>query len=175
MDSIGELPDTHGHDVIMNVVDSVGKWAHFIPTTTTITALRAAQLFLQNVWKVHGLPRSVVSDCGPQFVVEFTQELYRLLGITLLTTTAYHPQADGQTEQVNQELEQYLRVFINEWQDDWDELLPTARVEHGCTVGLIFPHRTHAWCIPIPNRKYHGILQNPRYQFYPWYINDNLS
>src|SRR6267154_1759740 len=51
---------------------------------------------------------------------EFTQELYRLLGITLSTTTAYHPQADGQTERVNQELEQYLRVFVNERQDDWD-------------------------------------------------------
>ena len=130
MDFIGELPDTHGHDAIMNVVDSVGKQAHFIPTTTTITALRAAWLFLQNVWKLHGLPCSVVSDRRPQFVAEFTQELYRLLGITLSTTTAYHPQADGQTEWVNQELEQYLQVFINERQDDWDELLPMAEFQY---------------------------------------------
>src|SRR6266436_5983732 len=114
----------------MNVVDSVGKRAHFIPTTTTITALGAARLFLQNVWKLHGLPRSIVSDCGPQFVAEFTRELYRLLGITLSTTTAYHPQADGQTERVNQELEQYLRVFVNERQDDWDELLPMAEFQY---------------------------------------------
>jgi len=56
--------------------------------------------------------------------VEFTRELYRLFGITLSTTTAYHPQADGQTEHVNQELEQYLWVFVNECQNDWDELLP---------------------------------------------------
>jgi hypothetical protein len=72
MNFISELPDAHGHDAIMNVVDSVGKQAHFIPTNTIITALRAAHLFLQNVWKLHSLPRSVVSDCGPQFVVEFT-------------------------------------------------------------------------------------------------------
>ena len=85
---------------------------------------------MQNVWKLHGLPRSVVSDRGPQFVAEFTRELYRLLGITLSTTTAYHPQADGQTERVNQELEQYLRVFINERQDDWDELLPMAEFQY---------------------------------------------
>src|SRR5882724_7343356 len=114
----------------MNVVDSVGKRAHFIPTNTTITALGAARLFLHNIWKLHGLPHSIVSDRGPQFVVEFTRELYRLLGITLLMTTAYHPQVDGQTERVNQELEQYLRVFVNECQDDWDELLPTAEFQY---------------------------------------------
>ena len=130
VDFIGELPDAHGHDAIMNVVDSVGKQAHFIPTTTTIAALGAARLFLQNVWKLHGLPCSVVLDCGPQFVAEFTRELYRLLGITLSTTTAYHSQADGQTEQVNQELEQYLRGFINERQDDWDELLPMVEFQY---------------------------------------------
>jgi transposase InsO family protein len=130
VDFVSELPDAHGHDAIMNVVDSVGKRAHFIPTNTTITAFGAASLFLRNVWKLHGLPRSIVSDRGPQFVAEFTRELYRLLGITLSTTTAYHPQADGQTERVNQELEQYLRVFVNERQDDWDELLPMAEFQY---------------------------------------------
>jgi hypothetical protein len=73
----------------MNVVDSVGKQAHFISTNTTITALGAASLFLQNVWKLHGLSHNIVSDHGPQFIVEFTQELYRLLGTTLSTTMAY--------------------------------------------------------------------------------------
>jgi hypothetical protein len=63
-------------------------------------------------------------------VAEFTRELYRLLGITLSTTTAYHPQVDRQMEHVNQELEQYLRVFINEQQDDWDELLPMAEFQY---------------------------------------------
>ncbi|GLB43132.1 putative retrotransposable element tf2 155 kda protein type 1-like [Lyophyllum shimeji] len=64
-------------------------------------------------------PDAFISDRGPQFVAEFTRELYRLLGIKLSTSTAYHPQSDGQTERVNQELEQYLRVFCNERQDDW--------------------------------------------------------
>src|SRR5882757_11055189 len=130
MDFISELPNAHGHDAIMNVVDSVGKQAHFIATNTTITALGAARLFLHNVWRLHGLPHRIVSNWGPQFVAEFTRELYRLLGITLSTTTAYHPQVDRQTECVNQELEQYLQVFVNKCQDDWDELLPMAEFQY---------------------------------------------
>ena len=92
----------------MNVVDSVSKMSHFILTHTTITALGAACLCLAHVWKLHGLPRQVVSDRGHQFIAELTQELYLLLRVKLAATTAYHPQGDGQTEQVNQELEQYL-------------------------------------------------------------------
>jgi hypothetical protein len=124
VDFITELPDSHGFDATMVVVDSVSKRSHFIPTHTTVTALGSARLYLQNVWKLHGLPRSALSDRGPQFVAEFMRELYRLLGITISASTAYHPQSDGQTERVNQELEQYIRVFVNERQSDWDTLLP---------------------------------------------------
>ena len=100
VDFIVELPESHGYDAIMNVVDSVSKVSHFILTHTIITALGVACLFLTHIWKLHGLPKQVVSDRGPQFVVELTRELY--LGIRLATTTAYHPQGDGQTEQVRQ-------------------------------------------------------------------------
>src|SRR3979490_1201062 len=130
VDFIVELPEAHGHNTVMNVVDSVSKRAHFLPTNTTITALGAARLYLAHVWKLHGLPKQVVSDRGPQFISEFTRELYRLLGIRLAATTAYHPQADGQTEGVNQELEQYLRLFVNERRDDWDDLLPMAEFQY---------------------------------------------
>jgi hypothetical protein len=112
----------------------VSKWAHFIPTNTTITALGTARLFLHHVWKLHGLPKQVVWDHGPQFIAEFTKELYQLLGIKLTATTAYHPQADGQTEHVNQELEQYLRIWVNERQDNWDNLLPLAEFSHNNAV-----------------------------------------
>jgi len=108
----------------MVVVDSVTKRAHFVSTLTTIPAAGAAHLFLNHVWKHHSLPQRVVSDRGPQFVAEFTWELYWLLRIKLAATTAYYPQGDGQTEWVNQELEQYLRLFTNQRQDDWVGLLP---------------------------------------------------
>ena len=112
VDFVVELPDSHGYDAVMNVVDSVSKQAHFIPTNTTITAAGAARLFLHHVWKLHGLPQNVVSDRGVQFVSEFTCELYQLLGIQMAASTAYHLQTDGQTEWVNQEMEQYLRLFF---------------------------------------------------------------
>jgi hypothetical protein len=130
VDLITELPQAHGYDMIMNIVDTVSKRAHFVPTHTTLTAEGAARLYLSNVWKLHGLPRKVVSDRGPQFVAAFTKELYRILGIKLASSTAYHPQTDGQTERVNQELEQYLRLFTNERQDNWDELLPLAEFQY---------------------------------------------
>jgi len=72
----------------MTVVDLVLKRAHFIPTHMMVTAEGAAQLFLHQVWKLHGLPKHVVSDRGPQFVARFTKELYRLLGIKLASSTA---------------------------------------------------------------------------------------
>src|SRR6516164_8623968 len=97
---------------------------------TTVTANRTARLFLHHIWKLHGLPRSIISDRGPQFIAKFMQELYCILSITISSSTAYHPQTDGQTERVNQELEQYLRVFISERQDDWAELLPMAEFQH---------------------------------------------
>jgi len=130
VDFIVELPESAGHDAVMVVVDSVTKRAHFISTLTTTSAAGTARLFVQNVWRHHGLPRKVVSDRGPQFVAEFTREVYRMLGIKLAATTAYHPQGDGQTERVNQELEQYLRIFVNQRQDDWADLLPLAEFQY---------------------------------------------
>jgi hypothetical protein len=130
VDFIVELPRSNGYDAIMNVVDGVTKRAHFIATHTTITAVGAARLFLREVWKHHGTPRVVVSDRGPQFVADFTRELYRLIGIKLATSTAYHPQTDGQTERVNQELEQFLRLFVNQRQDDWEELLALGEFQY---------------------------------------------
>ena len=99
-----ELLESSEHDAVMTVVDAVSKRVHFIPMHTTVTAEGAARLFLHYVWKLHGLPKRVVSDRGPQFVALFTKELYRLLGIRLSSSTAWHPQTDRQTEHVNQEL-----------------------------------------------------------------------
>jgi len=125
-----ELLESSGHDAVMTIVDSVSKRVHFIPTHTTVTAEEAARLFLHYVWKLHGLPKHIVSDRGPQFVALFTKELYRLLGVQLSSSMAWHPQTDGQTERINQELDQFLRLFVNEWQNNWYDLLPIAEFQH---------------------------------------------
>ena len=132
VDFISELPESGRYDSIMVAVrvNSAGKCSHFVETVTTVTAAGAANLYLRNIWKLHGLPRKVVSDRGPQFVAAFMKELYRLLGIEAATSTAYHPQTDGQTERVNQELEQYLLLFVRERQDDWYTLLPLAEFSY---------------------------------------------
>ena len=78
---------------------------HFVATTEGTTAEGLVRLFRNNVWKLHGLPESMVSDWGPQFAAELTKELNRMLGIKTKLSIVFHPQMDGQTEQMNQELE----------------------------------------------------------------------
>jgi len=120
----------------MVAIDSVGKRSHFVKTVTTVTAAGAANLYLWNVWKLHSLLWKVVSDRRPQFVAAFMKELYQLLGIEAMTSTAYHLQTDGQMERVNQELEQYLRIFVRERQDDWYTLLPLAEFSYNNHIHL---------------------------------------
>jgi len=130
VDFVVELPLSSGYDAVMTVVDSVSKRAHFISTYTMVIAEGAARIFLYQVWKLHGLPMCVVSDRGPQFVACFTKELYCLLGIKLASSMAWHPQTDRQTERINQELDQYLQLFVNKRQDDWYDLLSLAEFQH---------------------------------------------
>ena len=134
VDLITGLPESQGFNAIMVTVDRLSKLVHVIPTNDTVTAEGIARLFRDHVWKHHGLPHQIISDRGPQFVSNFMRELNRLLGIQTTPSTAYHPQTDGQTERVNQEIEQYLRVFVNHRQDDWAEWLPLAEFCHNNRV-----------------------------------------
>ena len=112
-DFITKLPLAQGYDSILVVVDWFTKMAHFVPTTEKTTAEGLARLFRDNVWRLHGLPESIISDRGPQFAAGLMRELNGLLGIETKLSAAFHPQTDGQTEHMNQKLEQYLRMFID--------------------------------------------------------------
>jgi len=107
-DFITKLPLAQRYDVILVIVDRFTKIEHFIPATERTSTEGLAQLFRDNVWKLHGLPDSIISDRGPQFTAEIMKELNHILGIETKLLTAFHPQTDGQTERMNQELEQYL-------------------------------------------------------------------
>jgi len=121
VDFITKLPVVAGKDVVLVVCDRLSKMTHFVATIERMSAEGLARLFRDNIWKLHGLPESVVSDRRPQFAVELTKELNRMLGIKMKLSTAFHSQTDGQTERMNQELEQYLRFFIEHRQKNWLE------------------------------------------------------
>ena len=126
VDFITKLPVVAGKDAILVVCDRLSKMTHFVATMEETSAEGLARLFWDNVWKLHGLPESVVLDRGPQFAAELTKELNRMLGIKTKLSTVFHPQTDGQTERMNQEVEQYLRFFIEHRQKDWLEWLAMA-------------------------------------------------
>jgi len=99
------------------VVDRLTKMVHFISTIEKMLAEGLVRLFRDNVWKLYRLPESIILDRGPQFTAGLIRELNRILGIKSKISTAFHPQIDGQMERVNQELEQYLRMFIDHRQE----------------------------------------------------------
>ena len=121
-----KLPMSKGHNLILVVCDKFLKMSHFVITIEKITAEGLARLFRDYVWKLHGLLESVVSDRGPQFVAELIRELNKMLGIETKLSTAYHLQTNRQMERTNQELKQYLRMYVNHRQNNWAEWLATA-------------------------------------------------
>ena len=126
VDFIMKLPIVAGKNTILVVYNRLSKMTHFVATTEGTLVEGLARLFRDNVWRLYGLPESVVSDRGPQFAAELTRELNRMLEIETKLSTAFHPHTDRQTEQMNQELEQYLRFFVDHRQKDWPEWLVSA-------------------------------------------------
>ena len=126
VDFITKLPMFKGYDSILVVCNRFSKMSHFVAMTGKMMAKGLARLFRDNVWKLHGLPESVISDRGPQFAVGLTKKLNKMLGIETKLSTAYHSETDGQMERTNQELKQYLRMYVNHRQNNWSEWLATA-------------------------------------------------
>eukprot|EP00253_Pinus_taeda_P011178 PITA_11178 len=124
MDFIAGLPKTKkGNDSIMVIVDKLSKAAHFIPVQSTYRAPQIAHVFMQNVFKLHGLPKVIISDRDVKFISAFWRTLFADLGTQLNFSTAYHPQTDGQTERVNQVVEDMLRAFVMQQPTLWEEYL----------------------------------------------------
>ena len=116
---ITDLPESEGFDSILVVVDWFSKEVKFVPCTKSISALDTVKLYLRYVWKHHGLPIGIVLDRGPQFASQVMKDICKRLGIQPRLSTAYHSQMDGQTERINRDLQQYLRIFTSEKQDEW--------------------------------------------------------
>ena len=130
MDFITQLPQTNGtptYDAIVVFVDRLSKMVRIAPTTSNVTAEGTAQLLFDNVFKHHGVPKSLITDRGTQFTAGMFAEFLKLLGTNHHKTTAYHPQSDGQTERTNQTLETMLRHYVgSKTHGDWDTCLSAA-------------------------------------------------
>jgi hypothetical protein len=113
MDFIEGLPQSDRHNALLVVVDKFTKYGHFLPITHPFTTLTVAQPFMDNVYKLHGLPKAIISDRDRVFTSAVWQELFRLSDTKLLMSSAYHPQTDGQTERLNQCVEAFLRCTVH--------------------------------------------------------------
>jgi len=118
-DFIIKLSLAQGYNLILVVVNRLTKIVYFVPTTEKTSVEGLAWLFRDNVWKLHSLPESIISDRGLQFAAGLVKELNKILEIKSKLSTAFYPQIDEQIERVNQELEQYLRMFIDHRQEQW--------------------------------------------------------
>ena len=160
MDFIEKLPNSNGYDAILVIVDRASKQAIFIPTNVKITSEQLADLFVIHVFSKHGVPRHVTSDRGSEFVSAFFQALGKALSMELHFTSGYHPEADGQTECVNQTLEQYIRIYCSYQQDDWSTLLPIAEFTYNNA-----PNASTGISPFFANKGYHpNITIHPEYQ-----------
>ena len=116
MDFITGLPKYLGKDCIYVVVDRMRKFSHLFSVTSYFSSAQVADIFFKEIFRLHGLPKSIVSDRDSRFMGSFCQELFRLVGTQLTPRTSYHPQTDGQTQMVNQCLEGFLRNYVVEQQ-----------------------------------------------------------
>jgi hypothetical protein len=119
MDFIDGLPCSGSVDAILVVVDKLSKFAHFIPLRHPFTAATIARLFMDHIYRLHGMPLAIISDRDRIFTSAFWKHLFSITGTSLRMSSAYHPQTDGQTERVNQCLETYLRCFAHACPSKW--------------------------------------------------------
>ena len=135
MDFITALPPSGSFDALFVVVDhDLTKGVVLMPCSKEINAIGTAKLYHDNVYRRFGLPKRMISDRGPQFSSQVFQELCTKLGVKSSMSTAYHPQTDGQTERMNQEIEAYLRIYCGAHPEQWVDHLPDLEFAHNINV-----------------------------------------
>jgi transposase InsO family protein len=134
-DFITDLPATsNGNDTILTVVDRFTKEGHFIPCRKDLTAEELADIFLNHIVRIHGLPSNIISDRDKLFTSKFWKSFTSILGIVPKLSTSFHPQTDGQTERLNSIIEQYLRMNVDYLQKDWEEMLALGEMAYNNAV-----------------------------------------
>ncbi|KAL8269252.1 hypothetical protein Esti_006821 [Eimeria stiedai] len=126
------IRDGDGCDTILTAVDSLSKMAHFSPTKSSLCTADFVRLFADHVVRYHGLPTTIVSDRDPRFVSEFWRLFCRHFGIKRALPSAWHPQTDGQTERANRTIEQMLRTYTENREEEWPDLRPALELGYSC-------------------------------------------
>jgi hypothetical protein len=126
LDFVEGLPNSYHYDTILVVIDKFTKYGHFIPCKHPFSAVSIARLFLDNIYRLHGMPKVIISDRDKIFISTFWRQLFKLADTTLNLSSSYHPQTDGQTERLNQCLETYLRCLVHANPHKWSAWLPQA-------------------------------------------------
>ena len=124
MDFVEGFPRVGGKSVILTVVDRFSKMAHFIALSHPYSASSVARAFFDNIVRLHGFPCSIVSDRDPVFTGNIWRDLFKMAGVQLRMSTAFHPQTDGQSEAVNKAITMYLRCLTGDRPRDWLDWLP---------------------------------------------------
>jgi len=119
IDIIELLPKSNGMDAIVVIVAQFMKIIRLKATTTNISLEGIAKIYKDKIWKLHGVPRKILSDRGPQFTSKFMEEFTQVLGTKRQLLMAYHSQTDGQMERINQEIRTFLRHYVNYQPDNW--------------------------------------------------------
>ncbi|KAL0149844.1 hypothetical protein M9458_054892 [Cirrhinus mrigala] len=130
IDFVTGLPESLGKNTILTIVDRFSKAVHLVALTGLPSAKTTAELILEHVVRLHGFPKDIVSDRGPQFTAKFWQAFCRLIGTTSSLSSRFHPQTNGQTERANQQLERFLRCFAGEHQRSWARYLVWAELSN---------------------------------------------
>ena len=130
IDIIGPLPKSNGMDAIVVIVDRFKKMICLKAKTMNISSEGIAKIYRDDIWKLHGISRRILSNRGPQFVSKFMEEFTKALGTKRQLSTAYHPQTDGQMERINQEIGSFLWYYVNYQQDDWTNWLAAAEFQY---------------------------------------------
>jgi hypothetical protein len=133
LDFVEGLPKSGQFNCILVVVDKFSKLAHFVPLRHLFTAVVVAKAYMDNVYKLHGMPSSLISDRDQIFLSNFWRELFGLAGVALRMSSAYHPQTDGQTERANQCMETFLRCFVHAVPTRWSSWLSLAEFWYNTT------------------------------------------
>ncbi|KAI2650848.1 Transposon Tf2-8 polyprotein [Labeo rohita] len=134
IDFVTGLPESQGKNTILTIVDRFSKAVHLVALTGLPSAKNTAELILEHVVRLHGFPKDIVSDRGPQFTAKFWQAFCRLIGTTSSLSSGFHPQTNGQTERANQQLECFLRCFAGEHQRSWARYLVWAELSNNIHI-----------------------------------------